>query len=338
MTIRDAFRDQAAHCAALGSTFMERLMNLAADRLMRGTKISDRILGWSGNPAASADSVPLRFAGALHALKLQGEALADVYPPHAADDDALWAAVQSAIATHENHILHWLDSAPQTNEVRRAAALLPCLAILRQVYDQPVELLELGTSAGLNLRADLFHLHAGTVSIGNSKSEVSLTPDWRGPLPPYELPPIVRRAGVDLSPLDPAKPDDELRLLSYLWADQPDRIERTRAAVSIARSVPAEVSAGDAGTWLESELSRPAPDRLRVVFHTIAWQYFPDETRARAKDALNAAQGPVARIAMESDGGIGAGVRLTTWPDGTTHDLARADFHGRWIEWSGVSL
>ena len=26
--------------------------------------------------------------------------------------------------THEAHLLHWLDSAPQTNEIRRAAGLI----------------------------------------------------------------------------------------------------------------------------------------------------------------------------------------------------------------------
>ena len=158
MTIRDAFRNQAKHGAALGSPIKERLMNLAAERMMPGTKVGDRILGWTGDAAASADSVPLRFAGALHALKLQGVALVDVYPPNVADEDALWSSVQTAIATHEDHILRWLEAAPQTNEVRRAAVLLPCLAILHRAFGLPVELLELGTSAGLNLRADQFNL------------------------------------------------------------------------------------------------------------------------------------------------------------------------------------
>ena len=338
MTIRDAFRNQARHCAALGSPFMERLMTLAAERVMPGTKVGDRILGWTGDAAASADSVPLRFAGALHALKLQGVALVDVYPPNVADEDALWSSVQTAIATHEDHILRWLGSAPQTNEVRRAAVLLPSLAVLHRAFGLPVELLEPGTSAGLNLRADHFNLRLGTTSLGNPDSLVNLTPDWRGPLPPSELPPIIRRAGVDLSPLDPSSPDDQLRLLAYLWADQPDRIERTRAAIAIAQKVPAEISAADAGAWLEKELSIPAPDRLRVVFHTIAWQYFPDKTRARAEAAMNAAQGPLARIAMEFDGGRGAGVTLARWPGGETQELARVDFHGRWVEWSGVTL
>ncbi|WP_413717213.1 DUF2332 domain-containing protein [Silicimonas sp. MF1-12-2] len=333
MTVRDAFRNQASHCAALGSPFMARLMTLAADRLQPGTPVTDRIFSWPGDASANADNVPLRLGGALHALRLQGKALAEVYPPGTPDDDRLWGEIESAMSEHGNTILGWLDNPPQTNEVRRAAVILPALAVLHDAFGLPVELLELGTSGGLNLRADLFRLNLPDVSIGPSDAQVVLSPEWRGGTPPTKLPPIMRRAGVDLSPLDPAKPGDRLRLLAYLWADQPERLTRTRAAIEIARTTPAEISAGDAGEWLECELASPAKDRLRVVLHTVAWQYFPSETRVRAEAAMRSAIGPLARISMEYDGGIGAGVTLTTWPDGVSKQIARADFHGRWVEW-----
>ena len=38
---------------------------------------------------------------------------------------------------------------------------------------------------------------------------------------------VASRAGCDLNPLDPANGDDGKRLLSYIWADQQDRLERT---------------------------------------------------------------------------------------------------------------
>ena len=334
MTIRDAFRNQALNCAALGSPFMKRLMNLAADRLNPGTPVADRIFSWTGDASANADNVPLRLAGALHALKLQGDAISSIYPPNSPDDDALWQAVEGAISAHTGHVLDWLDRPPQTNEVHRAAVILPALALLHDAFGLPVELLELGTSGGLNLRADMFRLDLPTASLGPTGAAVVLSPEWFGPMPPRELPIIIRRAGVDLSPLDPNKPDDRLRLLSYLWADQPQRLALTRAAIDLARSNPAEVTTGDAGEWLEKQLSVPAEDRLRVVLHTVAWQYFPSKTRAQAEAAMRSATGPIARIAMEYDGGKGAGVTLTTWPDGAQREIARADFHGRWVNWN----
>ena len=73
-------------------------------------------------------------------------------------------------------------------------------------------------------------------------------------------------------------------------------------------------------------LANPAPDRIRVLFHTIAWQYFPETTQARATRAMEAA--PLVRIAMEADGGDGAHLTMTQYPSGEMRDLGRADFHG----------
>ena len=332
MTLRTAFTDQAWHCEQLGSPFMARLMSLLSERLETGTPVADRVLGWAGDPAPTADSVPLRLAGALHAIKLRGLALEDVYPPRDVDDDTLWSALKRAMTQHSAQVLDWLEQAPQTNEVRRAAVILPALCCLQDRYGMPVELLELGTSGGLNLRADHFRLDLSDRHIGPDEATVVLAPEWSGHLPPCSLPRVVGRSGVDISPVDSLAPEGRLKLLAYLWADQPDRLARTEAAIELARRIPAKVDAEDAGAWTMRALARPAPDRLRVVFHTVAAQYFPDETRESIETAIDRATGPIARLAMENDGGRGAGVTMT-WPDGQTDEIARADFHGRWVEW-----
>ena len=113
------------------------------------------------------------------------------------------------------------------------------------------------------------------------------------------------------------------------------RAGHTEAAIDIAREVPAEISAGDAGDWLEDALAQPAPDRTRVVFHTVAWQYFPEATKARALAAMERHDGPLVRFSMEADGGRGARLTLTHYPSGEVQELGRADFHGRWVEWLG---
>jgi len=313
---------------------MARLMDLIAEKLQEGSPVANRILGWTGDPAPSADSLPLRLAGALHALRIELHALADVYPPNAVDDETLWAAIDTAINKHSIRILHWLDQPPQTNEVRRAAVILPALAVAHQRYDMPVELLELGCSGGLNLRADKFRLDGPQFSLGPKDAGVVLTPDWTGIAPPETVPPIVRRAGVDLAPIDATSTAGRLKLLAYLWPDQPDRQARTTAAIETARDTPASLSAGDAGAWLTDELFAPARGRLRVVFHTVAWQYFPEDTANQALAAMENTSSPLVRIAMEADGGTGALLTLTHYPSGETQQLGRADFHGRWIEWT----
>ena len=91
--VRQAFLDQAQYCDALGSPFTARVCRLFAQRLAPGGAVADTILNWSGDPSSKADSVPLRIAGCLHALVLEGRdaALAAAYPPTATEPyPALW--------------------------------------------------------------------------------------------------------------------------------------------------------------------------------------------------------------------------------------------------------
>ena len=209
MSVRDSFREQATGCNALGSPFTAQLLVLLADRLQPGTPVADRILNWEGDASYRTDVVGLRVAGALHALVLSGENpdLVKVYPPNSAGDAALWKAVSNAFQTNESHMLDWLDQPPQTNEVRRCAALIPAFLTLQQKFDRPLALYELGASGGLNMNWDRFSLDLNGTLFGDPASPVRLTPDWSGPVPPDIQPRIHSKVACDINPLDPAHPE-----------------------------------------------------------------------------------------------------------------------------------
>ena len=82
----------------------------------------------------------------------------------------------------------WLDHPPQTNEVGRGAALAGALCHLVAQHDRPVRLVEIGTSAGLNLRADHFLITGAGVSYGPADSPVRMPEAWRGKPPPVRQP------------------------------------------------------------------------------------------------------------------------------------------------------
>jgi hypothetical protein len=337
-TVRDAFRQQSKSCESLGSSLMGRLMAGLADQLQPGNPVADHVLGWQGDPSSKADSVPLRLAGGLHALVLTGTdpSLAAAYADAGRDPTP---AALAAIDRHPKFLLDWLKSPPQTNEVRRSAVLIAAAHWLTARFGLPLVLSELGASAGLNLLWDHYRLDVQGQSFGPANPTLTLTPDWIGPLPPSSTPTILDRKGVDLNPLDPAT--DRLKLLAYLWADQPDRIARTRAALDLAEDLRPQIDHADAAAWLEQRLQTRHEGTLHLIFHTISWQYFPPATDARALAALNAAgqkataKAPLARLAMEADGDTpGANVTLTLWPGGETIPLGRADFHGRWVAWT----
>ncbi len=339
-----ALRGQAGACAALGSPFMGRLLGLLANRLRPGTPVADRLFAWPGDISPSAQSVPLRLAGALHRLVLSGEdaALVAAYPPNQVQDDQLWRAVSNALEAHCDDVLRWLDSPPQTNAVGRAAALIAVGRWLGQAHDLPLMLSELGASAGLNLNWDRFALDIGGERFGPPDAGVVLSPKWHGDLPASVVPRVVARRGVDLEPMDMADGGDRLRLLSYLWPDQPERTRITRAAMDLPA---APVDRGDAIDWLDQRLPAQAEGRLHLIYHTIAWQYFGAERQARGRALMDAAgaratrQRPLAVFAMEADGdGPGAALTLRLWPGGQVRTMGRADFHGRWIDWHPPSV
>ncbi|PWK57283.1 DUF2332 domain-containing protein [Roseicyclus mahoneyensis] len=338
--IRAAFRGQGLACARLGSPFMGRLMPLLADSLQPTGAVARRVLDWQGDLGPGGQSVPLRLAGALHGLVLDGAdgGLVAVYPPNKVEDDTLFAAVEGALDRHEARLMEWLDRAPQTNEVRRAAALIPAIWWALGHFDMPLVLSELGASAGLNLSLDRFALSVGGDLHGVPDSAVRLSPDWTGPLPDPRPLRVAARGGVDLNPLDPTDPRDALRLAAYLWPDQPERMARTRAAIALAHGAP---DRGDAAFWLTDRLATRHPGRLHLVYHTIAWQYFPPATQASARTALEVAgaratpDAPIAHVAMEADGDpMGAALTAQVWPGmDRPRVLARVDYHGRWIDW-----
>lgn len=344
--VRAAFLRQAEACAELGSPFTARLCTLAGRRLDGATEVGRTILEWQGDASGKGDAVPLRLAGGLHALVIAGRSrgLAAVYPPHDAEvsDEVLWRATESALRDHSDHLLAWLRSAPQTNEVRRSAVLLPGFLTIARLTGLPITLSEIGASAGLNLRWDRYRYRLGTVTWGDPSSPVALAPDWTGESVEAGNIEVIDRAGCDLNPLDPASAEDRIRSLSYIWADQTDRLERTRAAFEIATGIPASVEKADAVEWLDRRLAKRRAGAVHVLFHTIVWQYLPMDAR-KAGEALIAEAGrsagsdrPLAWLRLEHDGRApGAALTLTLWPDGEERQIARADFHGRWIDWVG---
>jgi hypothetical protein len=344
-SVREAFAVQAGHCERLGSPFTALLCRVLAEQLDQTTSVGRRILGWPNDPGPSQDALALRVAGGLHALVRRGELpdLSRFYPPNPMPDPAvLGAAVAVAFEKQGETLSPWLDGPPQTNETARSAILMAGYAVIAARTGLPLELLELGASAGLNLQPDRYDCRLGRRRYGDPGSAVRLAPAWSGGDPPEADVRIAARRGVDESPLDPAKPADRERLLAYIWPDQPERLARMSAALDLAAADPPRVDAADAADWLEARLSEtPSTGVVRTVAHSIAFQYFPHETQGRIAAAMMRhgqdarADRPLAWLRFEADaefGGRGS-LRLRLWPGGEDEVLALADHHVRAVEW-----
>ncbi|MEZ5722114.1 MAG: DUF2332 family protein [Paracoccaceae bacterium] len=287
--------------------------------------------------------MPLRLLGGLHALVLTGACpeLAACYPPNLCPgEEKLGAALDIALRDHTEVLLDWLEHAPQTNEVRRSAVMISRAPTgWRRNSASPISWCRRRRcAAGLNLMWDRFRLDLAWGVLGPRDSTVRLDPEWLGPPPPEGDVRIVDRRGVDIAPLDPHDEADALRLISYLWPDQPWRIERAKAAMAMCDAV---VDSTSACTWLSQRLATPPrhhsprhPHRRLAVFLR--------RDPARLPRADGRSRGPrhcrrAARAAVDGGRrpqGRGAPIELTIWPGNHKLNLGRVDFHGRWIDWN----
>ena len=344
--VRAMFRAQATGCEGLGSPLTARVLRLLAEAMTPGHAIEDRVLHWQGDLSRAGDALALRLAAGLHALVLSGtapELIGFYHAPETVSDAEATALLLRVLRAHPTDLHLWLDHPPQTNEIRRSAVLIAAGHWLMARVGLPMVLSELGASAGLNLLWDRYGLEIGA-QYGPKDAPIRLAPDWRGDLPPVAVPLIAARAGVDLCPLDPLR--DRTRALSYIWADQTERLLRTAAGLDALAVFGPVVDQADAIEWLAQRLATPYAAHLHLVYHTIAWQYFPAAAKARGLALLDAAgaratpSAPLAHLAMEADGQEhGAALTLRLWCRGPVLEIAlgRVDFHGRWVEWAAAN-
>lgn len=341
--LADAFNAQANACENLDSPFTAMLLRQVALKLGDDHPVGAHLHGWPNYNTFRSGAVALRFAGAINSLVLLGKdaELAAVYPPNQVDSDTLWQAVEQAMRKHPAHIIDWMESPPQTNEIRRANALIAGFHLIATETGLPLVTSELGASTGLNLNWDLFAMEIDGQVWGPRDAKVRLTPEWRGPLPSMANIQVLEREGCDIKPLDPNNPDDQLRMLSYIWPDQTERIENTKRAIDLACEANRTVLQEDALAFLKRRLE-PVEGAVRVIYHSIMWQYLSDEAQAEGEAMIFAAgdsatpNTPLAWLRAEPDAQKGsAAITMNLWPGGEARDLGRMDFHGRWIEWFG---
>ncbi len=222
--------------------------------------------------------------------------------------------------------------------------IIPGLHLLSHQFgtaDSPkLELLELGASAGLNQFPDRIGVDYETFSLGPAEPRLSLQAKWTGqPIPsaPFS---VISRRGCDLNPIDATSPTGTLRLQSYVWPDQMERLIRLRKAIELAQLDPPSIDRSNAAQWLSRELSRPQIADLRVVFHSYVWIYLSANERAEISAMMDDAgaradhRHQLAWLHLEDDEtGHRHFMTLTCWPNKRKTVLAHGSPHGQWLHW-----
>ncbi|WP_331710423.1 DUF2332 domain-containing protein [Sphingomonas sp. CCH5-D11] len=338
---RESFHVQAAYCEAMAAPITARVSAALADALDRGSETGRRVLDWAGEPVA--DALVLRLIGGLHALHRRGgdAALDRIFTGAVIDRSETVAILRDVVRNHDAALLPWLNGPPQTNEAGRSAGLMTGLLHVASRFGPDLELLEIGSSAGLNLLIDRYAFDLGGVRRGPADSPVLVAPEWRGP-PPPDAPIAIRSVrGVDIAPVDVADPAQAERLAAYVWVDATERLDRIERGIAMIREHGVSLTKGDAAEWVEARLAEPQDaGTTRVLMHSVVWQYLPPASQARIREAMDAAgaratpEHRLAWVMMEPNRDLHRHeVRVQTWPGDRPMELvALTHAHGAWVE------
>jgi hypothetical protein len=291
-------------------------------------------------------ALPLRVMGAMHRIALAGRApgLAAHYPTAGGryEPEGAWRALLEVAREHAAEIRSRLGSNVQTNEVQRCAALLGGFLAVAAATGLPLRVREIGSSAGLNLLFDRYGYELGAHRWGDLRAALVLRADWEGPPPELEAPlRVASRAGCDVDPIDASLDEDRLRLLSFLWPDQPERHARVRAALAVAEKDPPRLERARAAEWVPRELAARPAGEATVLVQSHVWWYLPEEERegllrdVRAEGERAGPERPIAWLRLEGAKPAEGEVRLWQWPPGEDRLLARAHHHGTWVRFEG---
>lgn len=346
-----------AWCTQAAAPFTARVLARSRRWIENEPEVLAALAAAGPEPLAAATA--LRWTAGLHHLALRGlQPWAALWPPGpaaalegAALDARLDAAIAQAWAHHRPALIAALSLPPQTNEVQRSAALLPGLLwIAAQTGGLPLRLFEIGSSAGLNLWCERWRYETDGWSWGDIKAPLTLRPGWTGAAPPVAMPlSIARRAGCDRDPVDLAQPGEALRLASFVWAEQAERLARLRcASVAATRWAAAEgvaVQAMRAIDFVRAEIAQQQPGQATVLMHSVVWQYIPADEQAAIEAELQAAGArasadrPLAWLRFEPPRpDVRMELRCRLWtghPGGPNQDhlLARCHPHGASVDW-----
>lgn len=299
----------------------------------------------AGQPPANV------LLAAVHYLLLRGEAdhpLKFYFPNLAgrarAEDDP-WPAFRNFCRKYRGALEPLIAGrVTNTNEVGRSAFLHAAFRALAAAEGEPLHLVEIGPSAGVNLIWDRYGVRytRGDEAFlaGARQARLVIDMPLRGEaLPPLgPSPAVATRLGLELNPVDVASREERDWLKALVWPDHVTRFARLDRALEILRADPPEIRAGDALELLPGVLGGIAPGGAVCVYHTMAVYQFSSAMKARLEEIFASASRvrTIHRLSLEWDGAQYP-LLLAKYHDGarTERRLGFCDPQGAWLEWRG---
>ncbi len=218
----------------------------------------------------------------------------------------------------------------QTNECRRCVALLP--AIWASGFDR-FHLIDIGTSAGLNLAVDRYRYRWDGLQWG-PVAGVTLETELRGRPPNPRAIEVLTRTGLDLKPVDPTDQRERRWLDALIWPEHSERRARLRAALDVVSSVDTRLVAGSATETLGPTLDTLPPGEPAVVMHSFVFNQLTGGQREVVSSLLAKAgeRRPLHRVSFELLDDNDEWARLGVDDGSGLVEIGQGHPHGEWLE------
>ncbi len=286
--------------------------------------------------------VPNLLLGAVHYLLMKGyeHPLAEYYlslsdEPRSAEE--AFAAFVDFCRHYTDEITQIMNSKiVQTNEVRRCAYLFPVFSHIFSMVQKPMALIEIGTSAGLQLFLDQYSYSYGTgQNYGESEAPVHLTSVNESENELFrdlDIPEVKTRIGIDLHINDVKNTEDYLWLKALIWPEHHERRELFEKAANFVATQSMRLIEGD-GVELLSSLAAEIPEEQVIcVFHTHVANQMPDTTKKKLLNQIKEI-GERRDIFHIYNNIYDSRLHLDYYLDGkeSLNTIGETDGHGRWF-------
>lgn len=294
--------------------------------------------------AREGQPVPNLLFGAVHYLLLKGteHPLKDYYPsivetPKSFKDS--FSIFKDFCMNCQKEIEVILQTKlVQTNEVRRCSYLYPAFCMIYERAKKPLALMEIGTSAGLQLNWDKYCYSYGKDKwYGKIDSELPITAEIKGVNRPFlhkTAPPVTTRIGLDLHTIDLQDEEEELWLKSLIWPEHKERLFLFEKAVHYCKEDSLNLITGDGVSLLPQYAETIPDDSVICIFHTHVANQMPLEGKQlllQTVDAIGAQRDVFHLYNNIQDRFLHLDYYLAGKKSENT--IAETDGHGRWFQW-----
>ncbi|WP_096153565.1 MULTISPECIES: DUF2332 domain-containing protein [Bacillus] len=294
--------------------------------------------------AGKGQPVPNLLFGAVHYLLIKGKnhPLKEFYPSIVSNPKSYkdsFEFFKDFCLKYKNEIESILKTRlVQTNEVRRCAYLYPVFCTIYEKVKKPLALIEIGTSAGLQLLWDKYSYSYRQNDIyGNIESKLHITAEIKGentPILHSTPPPVSTRMGIDLNTIDLNDEDEKLWLKSLIWTEHTERLLMFEEASNYFKEVQVSLHNGDGVSLLPNFVDTIKEDSVICIFHTHVANQMTLEMKEQLLQTVEAI-GRKRDVFHIYNNIQDRYLHLDYYLDGmeSKNTIAETDGHGRWFKW-----